>query len=308
MRAFLFPGQGAQQIGMAADLFRSDAAFRELVSNASQWVGADLERICLRGPDRELVRTEYLQPLLVAVSLGYLGQLTTRGITPQVVLGHSLGEITALAAAGVLTPGAAVRVAAQRGRLMAAAAAGLDGGMLAVITPEPERVWQRLIEGRPGGGVFLANDNAPNQFVCSGSRVGLEEAARRISSEKLGTCRRLAVAGPWHSPLLSEAQQALAHWLPTVPWGAPRVPIIMGASGRRETDPEQIRQDFIRGLTEPVLWRSGLEQLKALQPQALYEVGPGRVLSGLARANGFDDLVRIYNVNDLRGVERAAQL
>ena len=119
MNVFLFPGQGAQEIGMAADLFKADAAFRGIVQRASERAGADLEKICLRGPERELTRTKHLQPLLVCVSLGYLRHLSEHGVQPDVVLGHSLGEITALAAAGVVTPHDAVDMAAKRGELVA---------------------------------------------------------------------------------------------------------------------------------------------------------------------------------------------
>jgi [acyl-carrier-protein] S-malonyltransferase len=132
MRAFLFPGQGSQRVGMAADLFRTDAGFRDLVKFASAQVGEDLERVCQRGPDKLLQRTPLLQPLLVAVSLGYLRHLTAHGLRPDVMLGHSLGEITALAASGVLTFEEAVIVAAKRGALMEQSAAKVRGGMLAV--------------------------------------------------------------------------------------------------------------------------------------------------------------------------------
>jgi [acyl-carrier-protein] S-malonyltransferase len=358
MRAFLFPGQGSQEIGMAADLFGSDAAFRQLAAHASQCAGADLERLCSRGPERELVKTEFLQPLLVAVSLGYCRQLTERGIEPDVVLGHSLGEISALAAAGVLSNEDAVSVAAQRGKFMAAAAR-VGGGMLAVITSEREKVLSLLADqkmltsfpnpnlnpnpnpsqpsspaGRetppPGaeglcppaaevlageaarapasrGRVFLANDNAPNQLVFAGLNDGLEQAAQLIRQATLGTCRKLAVSGPWHTPLMEEAQSEFGAWLQSVSFRPSRVPVLMNGSAALESDPEQIRRLVIGILTQPVLWRASMERLRSMEARLLLEVGPGRVLSGLARANGFGNETRLCIVNNLRAVELAAQ-
>ncbi len=287
---------------MAAELFQTDAAFCQLVQQASDCAGADLKKVCLRGPERELAKAEHLQPLLVAVSLGYCGKLVQRGIEPDVVLGHSLGEITALAAARVLTAEAAVKVAAQRGRLMGAAAAKMAGGMMAVLTPRRQPVLDALSQLLQAGRVFLANDNAPDQLLFSGSLTGLEEAARLISGGKLATCRKLPVSGPWHCPLMLEAQREFAAWLQTLPLQSPRVPVLMNVSASPESDPEEIRRQVARNLTEPVQWRACLERLREMQPQVLLEIGPGRVLSGLARANGFGDEVQIFNINNLRGL------
>jgi [acyl-carrier-protein] S-malonyltransferase len=305
MKVFLFPGQGSQQVGMAAELFQSDAAFCELVTLASTCAGTDLRKICLRGPERELVKTENLQPLLVAVSLGYWAELVKGGTEPDLVLGHSLGEITALAAAGVLTPHEAVQVAARRGQLMGTAAAKLAAGMLAVISPQRERTLATLAGPLETGQVFLANDNAPDQVLLSGPIAGLEEAARLVAGAKLGVCKRLPVAGPWHSPLMSDAQRDFALFLETLPFKAPRVPLLMNVSASPESMPEIIRRLVARNLTEPVPWRLCMERLRQMQPGALFEIGPGRVLSGLARANGFGDETRIFNVNNRRGVALA---
>jgi [acyl-carrier-protein] S-malonyltransferase len=306
LNIFLFPGQGSQEIGMAADLFKADSHFRKLVCRASERTGSDLEKICLRGPERELMRTGNLQPLLVCVSLGYLRHLTAKGVRPDRVLGHSLGEITALAAAGVITFEDAVDMAAERGRLMDATAAKLAGGMMAVISTERERILQWQMAAMPTGRLVLANDNAPNQFVLSGELAALDEVAHFIRHEKLGKCRRLPVAGPWHSPFMIEAQHEFETWLRPTQFRAPRMPMILNVSAASEQNPEVLRQQAVRNLSEPVLWRSCMDRLKEAGPTALFEIGPGRVLSGLARANGFGDETRVYNVNNLRGVELAA--
>ena len=306
MNVFLFPGQGSQDIGMAADLFKVDAAFRDLVRHASERVGADLERICLRGPERELIRTKHLQPLLVCVSLGYLRHLSEHGVQPDVVLGHSLGEITALAAAGVVTPHDAVDMAAKRGELMDTVAARTPGGMIAVTSDEREQIL-RWLATIPRERLILANENSPSQFVLSGELPALEEAVHFIATEKLGTCRKLPVAGPWHSPHMIEAQREFEEWLQIVVFRAPRVPVLFNVTATREDDPEQIRQLATRNLSEQVLWHACMERLRDMQATALFEIGPGRVLSGLARANGFGDEVRLCNVNNLRGVSLAME-
>jgi len=283
---------------MAADLFRSDSVFRGLVDQASAEAGENLERLCLRGPEKKLCRTTFLQPLLVAVSLGYLRRLTERGLAAGVVLGHSLGEISALAASGVVTPADAIRIAARRGALMDRVAAQVEGGMMAVTMSDRERTLS-LVDG-----VTVANDNAPNQIVLSGTLRDLEAVATRIAAERAGRCHRLAVAGPWHSPYLAEARREFAQWVEPLPFGAPKTMLILNATGEAETDPAAIKRHVTDTLAGPVRWRSCMDSLRRLAPDTLLEIGPGRILAGLARANGFDDRTRVLSVNNLRGVER----
>jgi [acyl-carrier-protein] S-malonyltransferase len=305
MNIFLFPGQGSQEIGMAADLFKADVFFRELIRRASERTGGDLEKICLRGPERELIRTKNLQPLLVCVSLGYLRHLTEKGIQPDKVLGHSLGEISALAAAGCVSFEIAVDIAAKRGELMDAAAAQVQGGMAALISSERETALELLAQKFSSAQLVLANDNTPNQIVLSGEISALEQFAALVTAEKLGQCRRLAVAGPWHSPLMTPAQQEFSSWLETIEFHPPKVPLVFNVTAATETDPQKVRQLIARNLVEPVRWRMAMDSLRGAAKLALFEIGPGRVLSGLARANGFGEAAKIFNVNNLRGVELA---
>ena len=305
MKVFLFPGQGSQEVGMGADLFKSDSTFRDLVALASELVGEDLEPTCLRGPEKQLIRTRILQPLLVAVSLGYHRQLIERGVNPDLVLGHSLGEITALAAAGIVTPSDAVRIAAMRGRLMAEAAAELDGGMMATTleSREPLLDWLASITIHR---VTLANNNAPTQVVLSGERTGLAACMKFVATAKLGKCRMLSVSGPWHSPLMVGAATYFTDWLAQIPMSPPCVPMWFNVTASPATAPHDIRSAIGSALARPVQWSGCMAALRALQPRLLIEVGPGRVLSGLARANDIGDATRILNVNNLRGVELAA--
>ena len=293
-------------MGMAADLFREDERFRALVAHAETLVGRDLRTLCLRGPEKLLARTDLLQPLLVAVSVGYHRRLADRGIAPDVVAGHSLGEITALAAAGVVSDETAVTLAALRGESMQAAAMVLEGGMLAVLTDRREDFlgWFAAAASE----VVIANDNSPGQLVLSGPRGLLEELASRISREGLGRHRMLEVAGPWHGPWMSRARDLFGERVAQIAFEPPRLPILMNATGRLAADPREIRALIIESLTAPVRWREEMERLRDMGVDTVLEVGPGRVLSGLARENGFPATTNIFPVGNQRGLETAAAL
>ena len=306
VRAFLYPGQGSQSVGMAADLFREDERFLALVAHAGSLVGRDLRALCLRGPEKLLARTDLLQPLMVAVSLGFHRRLLDRGLAPDVVAGHSLGEITALAAAGVVADEDAVTLAAWRGELMQAAAAGLDGGMLAVVTDRREEFLAWFAAAAPPGEVVLANDNAPGQLVLSGRLRRLEELAGHISQAGLGRHRLLDVAGPWHGPWMAAARDRFSRRAEKIAFASPRIPIVLNATGQASVDPAEIRTRVVESLAAPVRWRAVMERLRVFELDELLEVGPGRVLSGLARLNGVPAVTRILPVGSLRGVEAAA--
>jgi len=292
---------------MGADLFKSDAVFRGWVALASELVGEDLEPLCLRGPEKKLVRTRLLQPLLVAIALGYHRQLNERGVKPDLVAGHSLGEIAALAAAGVIAPETAVRLAAKRGELMDEAAARVEGGMLAVTLEDRSGLMAWLAAHQPANEVVLANDNAPTQVVLSGHRAVLAACAEFITNGKLGRSRLLPVSGPWHSPFMAEAAAHFGAWLGRVPMQAPRLPILFNVSGAPAESPEEIRAHLGQALARPVRWTACMAAIRAREPQLLFEVGPGGVLAALARANGFGEAIHILRVNNLRGVELAAK-
>jgi [acyl-carrier-protein] S-malonyltransferase len=308
MRAFLFPGQGSQEVGMGADLFRSSASFRSLVEHASHCAGEDLEPLCLRGPESKLRQSKFLQPLMVCVSLGYCEDLAEHGLQPDIVLGHSLGEISALAAAGVITPAAAVAMAAKRGALMDEAALAAPGGMLAVTTHTRPELLQWLTVNCASRQVVLANDNAPTQIVLSGELSALSLCADAISRQHLGKCHRLPISGPWHSPFLEPARQQFERWAQSLPFRQPKAQLLMNLDAECLHDPGQIRRHLTDILVSPVRWADCMTRLRAMAPSALFEVGPGRILSGLARANGFGNETPIYNVNNLRGVELAVAM
>jgi [acyl-carrier-protein] S-malonyltransferase len=307
MIVFLFPGQGSQEIGMGSDLFKGDPHFRSLVALGSDITHEDLEKLCLRGPEKRLRRARLLQPLLAAVSLGYHRLVRERGIVPDAVLGHSLGEITSLAAAGVVSDEAAISIAAKRGEFMDEAAARCNGGMMAVLFTPLDKVKAMLAGMNRPREIVLANDNAPDQIVLSGDLTALEEFSRLLHAAGAGKTKSILVAGPWHSPYMESARNEFGAWVAPVPFVAPRVPLMLNASTGFVSDPAIIK-DLVTGqLVSPVYWRSCMEALKGMGADVFLEIGPQRVLSGLIRVNGFPRTTTVYNVNNLTGLDRAAR-
>ena len=307
--AFLFPGQGSQEVGMGQDLFQNNANFKALVQCASDHTHEDCEKLCFHGPEKKLFKARFLQPLLVAVSLGYFHCVKEQGINADVVLGHSLGEITSLGACGTVTHEEAVAIAAKRGELMDEAASRCDGTMMAVLSLSAEKVWSLLVEMNAADRIVFANDNAPGQVVVSGDKEKLKEFSARVALAKQGTCAMLKIAGPWHSPFMRTAQTRFEHWVRAagIVFKKPGLPLILNATAREEHDPEEIKRRIIGQLTQPVFWRQSMEELKTRGIDTILEIGPGRVLSGLVRANKFPRDTVIYNINNLRGLQRAVE-
>lgn len=290
---------------MGQDLFSDDPFTFSLMEHASALVHEDLRSLCLRGPGNQLMQPRFLQPSLVAVSLGYWHLLLERGVAPAVVMGHSLGEITALAAAGVLAPEDAVSVVAKRGELMDTVATCCDGGMLAVLFPAREPIENLLKELDDPEHLVCANDNAPDQVVLSGSSAMLNRFAALVAERKLGKCRRIPVSGPWHSPYMRAARDCFAEWVKPIMFSKPTVPLILNATAELQGDPAVIKTSVTNQLANPVYWRSSMERLKTLGINAFYEIGPRRVLAGLVRANGFKRGTTVFSISSRRGIAAA---
>lgn len=304
--AFLFPGQGSQEVGMGADLFEASAFFRSLVAIGSDMVHADLKKICLRGPERELIKPSRLQPLLAAVSLGYHRELVERGVEPDVILGHSLGEITSLGATGVVSPEETMRIAAYRGQLMDETAQRVSGGMMAILFISLDEIEKLLAELDAPDRIVLANDNAPDQVVLSGDNEILADVERIVLERAIGKCRRIGVIGPWHSHYMTDARHAYEEWAEGIAFSRPHTPFILNALAREERHPSTIKHLVTYQLTSPVYWRESMNRLHEMSINTIIEVGPGRVLSGLARVNGFRKGVELLNANNLRGIDTIA--
>jgi [acyl-carrier-protein] S-malonyltransferase len=304
-RAFLFPGQGSQEIGMGRDLFKTDEYFRHLIDCASEYTNEDLEKLCLKGPEKRLIKSRFLQPVLCSVSLGYHRHLKENGIKADVVLGHSLGEITALAAAGVVDDKEAVIMAAKRGQLMDEAAEKCDGAMMAVLFIPIEKVEKMMDELNEPFQIALANDNAPNQVILSGNRETLMRFDKRVREKKLGRCKEIYVSGPWHSHFITSARYEFENWAETIKFKKPHTEIILNATAKTEAHPSTIKHLVTWQLTSPVYWRECMETCLNMHVDTFFEIGSGRVLSGLIRVNDFPKSTRVYKINNLRGIDTA---
>jgi len=285
--ALLFPGQGSQEVGMGRDAALASPGAREIFERADAVLGLPLSRICFdpSGED-ELLRTEIQQPAILTVSVALLRALEELGrLDPICVAGHSLGEYTALVAAGALPFEDAVRVVHARGRYMQEAVPEGQGAMAAVIGCAPEVVEQACAVARAQTGrvVAPANYNGPQQTVISGEAAAVELACARARQEGAKRTVALSVSAPFHCPLMAPAAEKLAPELSRVHFEDPRPPVVTNVEARANGDASRI-PDLLRAqVTEPVRFTEMIREMARLGVTRVLEIGPGRVLSGLLR-------------------------
>lgn len=279
--AFLFPGQGSQYVGMGAGL----PAAAEVFDRADRLLGFALSRLCLEGPAEALDDTVNTQPAILAVSVAALETVRERLGPPRWVAGHSLGEFSALVAAGALTFEDALPLVRERGRLMKEAGQRNPGGMAAVIGLESETVARicAQVSAESGAYVGIANDNCPGQIVISGDEDALQAALTALSAAGARRAVRLAVSIAAHSPLMAEAAAEFRKALDGVTIHPPQVAFVANATAGPLSDPDEIRQALGRQLTSPVHWNDSLRWMIGQGAVRFVEVGPGDVLSGLLK-------------------------
>lgn len=283
--AVVFPGQGSQAVGMGRAAYESSLRARSVFERANEILGFDLTQLCFDGPAAELEKTDIQQPAIFAVSAALWEAMAEAGVDLAqftVAGGLSLGEYTALYAAGAFSFDDGLRLVRRRGQLMQQAALASPSGMLSLVGAD-ESVARTLCDrAREGDVLAPANFNCPGQIVISGSRAAVERAQRL--SEEVG-CRAVAlpVAGAFHSPLMEPAAAELAKVLADVEVRTPRIPVIANVDGDYHRDPPTIRDSLRRQVTHPVLWQRCIERLQADGVNQFVEVGPGRVLTGLLR-------------------------
>lgn len=277
--AFVFPGQGSQRAGMLDALPELDSLGR-LMDAAEALSGLELRAIAALGGADELADTRVAQPLLYLADWAWGVTLLESGIKPVAVAGHSLGELAALAVAGVFSPEAGLELVVERSRLMAATAAATPGTMAAVLGLDRNDVVTALagIEG-----VWVANDNAPGQVVVSGTHDGVDAASAALSEAGARRVVPLAVSGPFHSPLMQPAATAFADLLAGTDFSDAAIPVLQNTDPTPQTDAETIRTRLIAQITSPVRWTETLQTLVADGPITVIESGPGSVLTGLSR-------------------------
>jgi [acyl-carrier-protein] S-malonyltransferase len=285
--AFLFPGQGAQTVGMGRRLATSLPSVQRLYDRAGEVLGYDLAKLCFGGPADDLDSTVYSQPALFVTSLAALESL--REQSPDVVLaceaaaGLSLGEYTAMVFAGVMDFEAGLTLVQQRGAAMQEASDATPSGMVSILGLERVQVEALCQQVRGGETLQIANLLCPANIAVSGTNAACERVAEAAQSFGAMKAVPLAVAGAFHTQIMRPADQRLAEALRGVRMQRPRIPVISNVDARPHDDPEEMRQLLIRQVIQPVLWEDSMRYLLAEGFDQFYEVGPGRVLRGLLR-------------------------
>lgn len=303
---FLFPGQGAQQVGMAKDLYEAYPFVRELFDMAEEITKLPLKKLCFEGPMEDLTQTIHLQPALTVTSLSFLRALQqATPIVPVASAGHSLGEYSALASSGVLTEENTLRAVFERGRFMQQEASAHPGSMAAIIGPTISEVENMLQEvASPTEIVSVANHNLETQIVITGATDAVSKASE-IASQKGARVVPLKVSGAWHSALIGGAVAPFTSFLETIPFSAPTTPIYSNVTAESETDPEKIRTLMAKQLCSPVRWFDIMQNLLGLQADIMVELGPGKVLSGLfGKIRPADSPQTAVSINSLEKLEQ----
>lgn len=294
--AYVFPGQGAQYVGMGADLADAVPAAADLYRRASQVLGLDLLELCRTGPEEALRRTENTQPAILVTSLACLEAARGHIPPPVVTAGLSLGEYTALVCAGALNFEDAVWVVRQRGLFMQEAAAGREVAMAALLGL-PAEVVERVCEEASAFGVCeAANYNAPDQVVVGGDRAAVEEAVRRARAAGARRAVLLAVSAPFHTRLMRPAAERLAALLETVPIRDASIPVVANVDAQPVSRADDIRRRLVEQVASPVRWAQSVARMTQDGVGTFVEFGPGAVLSGLVKRGAPG--VAAYHVED----------
>ncbi len=279
--ALIFAGQGAQKVGMGKSLYDGSAAARALYDEANSVLGWDLKKVSFEGPDAELTQTKVCQPALFVHGLAIVAALKEQGKLPPVkfAMGLSLGEVTALTAAGVFDFATGLKVVAERGRLMQVACEKSVGGMAAIIGEERARVAELCAEF----GIEAANFNAPGQIIVSGEKAKVDALVAAAKDKGLKRVMALNVAGAYHSRLMEPARAAFASFLAGITFNRPQFTVLSNTTGQVVSEPAQIREALVKQVVSSVLWEDCMRNCAAAGATEFWECGPGGVLAGLAR-------------------------
>ena len=302
---FLYAGQGSQHPGMGADLYEAYPAFRRVLDAAQAEVDFDIKQTCFEDPEGVLNQTRYTQPCMVAFAAGLTAVLREKGVVPAAAAGLSLGEYSALHAAGVFDAQTAARLTAFRGKAMEEAAGGRDSAMMAVLGLDREPLQAACEAAADLGVVVIANYNCPGQLVIGGDKTAVEQAAALAKEKGAKRCMPLKVSGPFHTPLMKPAGEALERYFQGISFGAPDIPVLFNCLGREKAAEDSIPALLVRQVQSSVFMEDSIRRMADLGLDALVEIGPGKTLSGFVKKTvpGFP-VHTVETVADVEALER----
>ena len=304
--AYIFPGQASQYAGMGSDLMENFPAARKVFEEADEALGFSISEMCFRGSAEELQLTENTQPAILTVSVAAWRAMEEEGFPPpRYVAGHSLGEYSALVAAGALSLGDAVRTVRARGRYMQEAAPVGSGAMAAIMGADLNVVMNACGEAQEGEVCMPANINTPNQIVIAGDAAAVERAINILKERGAKRAIKLNVSAPFHCALMNPAQERLREDLAKIEFRDLRVPLVTNVDATAITRGEEARDCLTRQVSSPVRWQEGVELLIQEGVYGFIEVGPGKVLSGLVRQ--IERSARCWNVEDAASLNRTRE-
>ena len=305
-KAFVFPGQGAQKVGMVNDLYVAYPIVKQLFEEADDALGFSLTKLCFEGPDEELMKTYNTQPAILTASTACCRVLAQEGLLPDIAAGHSLGEYSALVAAGSLTFADAVRTVRLRGQFMQEAVPLGEGGMAAILGLAEDKIKEICADiSKEGGVVQAVNFNCPGQIVIAGSTKAVEEAANRMKDAGAKRAVLLHVSAPFHSTLMEPAAKRLAEVLDDITISDAKIPVVANVNGQIETAAADIKASLIKQAASPVLWIDCTKTMLDFGAENFVEVGPGKTLCGFNRK--IDRKIHSENVEDIPSLQKTLE-
>lgn len=299
-KAFLFPGQGSQYIGMAKDLFEKSVEAKEMIKTADDALGVNLSYIMFNGPEDQLKQTEYTQPAIFLHSVILASLIRT--LQPEAAAGHSLGEYSALVSANAIQFYDAIKLVRARGKAMQQAGIDNPGTLAAVVGIQPHKVEDLCKEASAAGIVQCANFNSPGQIVISGSIDGVRKAMELCKANGAKLVKELVVSGAFHSPLMQSAKDLLLESLVFTPIYDARFPVYANVTAKPVTKKDEIKNLLHQQVTSPVRWEETITNMIADGFDELYEIGPGKVLQGLVKRINPD--VKLFGIDKFEDLEQ----
>jgi len=304
--AFVFPGQGSQKVGMMQDLYNEYPIVKQRFDEADEALGYSITKLCFEGPDTELVKTANTQPAILTASVACYEVLKEKDFTPDVVGGHSLGEYSALVAAGVLNFQDAVRLVNKRGQFMQEAVPIGEGAMAAILALPREQVVEICEKvSATVGSVQAVNFNCPGQIVIAGAKAAVEQAAEEMKAAGAKRAVMLPVSAPFHSRLMEPAAAKLKLELDKVEVRDAQIPVVANVNGKILTKAEDIKESLVIQAAHPVLWEDCVATVIGTGVEGFVECGPGKVLTGFTKKINKD--MELANVEDLESLQKTLE-